>query len=58
MQLDLKNIISITDANKNFSKIARLVDQKGLVIVLKNNEFRYVIMSYDKFEKIDKVDKQ
>jgi len=53
MKLNLKNFISISDANRNFSKVARTVDHDGTVVILKNNTIRYVIMSYDEYQKID-----
>ena len=35
MNINTKNLVSITDANQNFSKVARLVDENGSVIILK-----------------------
>ena len=46
MKIDLNNLVSITEANQNFSKIARMVDEKGAVVILKNNSPRYVIIDY------------
>ncbi|WP_320127833.1 type II toxin-antitoxin system prevent-host-death family antitoxin [uncultured Sphaerochaeta sp.] len=47
MLVDMKNLVSITEANRNFSKIARAVDEKGSVVILKNNAPKYVIVSYE-----------
>jgi antitoxin Phd len=44
-----ENFVSISEANQNFSKVARLVDEKGLVIILKNNAPRYALLDYDMF---------
>lgn len=44
MIVDTNNLISITEANQNFSKVARLVDEKGSVVILKNNVPRYMIV--------------
>jgi len=46
MTINTNNLVSITDANQNFSKVARLVDQSGSVIILKNNVPRYVVMEF------------
>lgn len=46
MNINTDNLISITEANQNFSKVARLVDEKGAVIVLKNNVPRYCYCQY------------
>lgn len=35
MNINTKNLVSITGANQNFSKVARLVDENGSVIILK-----------------------
>ena len=37
MTVNTKNLVSITEANQNFSKVARMVDENGTVIILKNN---------------------
>lgn len=50
MRIDLNNLISITEANQNFSKVARMVDEKGMAVILKNNIPRYVIIDYSKIQ--------
>ena len=47
MLIDTRNIVSMTEANQNFSKVARLVDDNGSVIILKNNKPRYLIIDFD-----------
>jgi len=46
MNINIDNLVSISDANQNFSKVARLVDEKGTAIILKNNTPRYVLLDY------------
>jgi len=46
MTINTENLISISEANQNFSKVARLVDEKGTAIILKNNAPRYVLLDY------------
>lgn len=46
MLVNLDNIVSISDANRNFSQVARKVDQEGTVVIMKNNRPRYVVMAY------------
>ena len=46
MNINTKNLVSITDANQNFSKVARLVDENGSVIILKNNVPRYLVVEF------------
>lgn len=35
MLIDMRNLVSITEANRNFSKVARAVDENGSVVILK-----------------------
>ena len=37
MMVNTNALVSITEANQNFSKVARLVDENGAAIILKNN---------------------
>jgi antitoxin Phd len=49
MNINSENLVSISEANQNFSRIARLVDERGTAIILKNNAPRYVLLDYDLF---------
>ena len=42
-----KNYIAITDANKNFSKVAKICNKLGEVIILKNNKMMYSLKAID-----------
>ena len=35
MNVNTKSLVSITEANQNFSKVARLVDENGSAVILK-----------------------
>ena len=50
MNINVKNLVSISEANQNFSKVARLVDERGTAIILKNNAPRYVLVDYSLFQ--------
>ncbi|MCL2284820.1 MAG: type II toxin-antitoxin system Phd/YefM family antitoxin [Firmicutes bacterium] len=54
MTVNVDNLVSISEANQNFSRVARLVDEKGTAIILKNNAPRYVLLDYSLFQQ-DKV---
>lgn len=47
----LQNLCLFTKANQNFSRIARMVDKSGPVIVLKNSSPRYLLIEFEKAEK-------
>ena len=49
MNINIENLVSISEANQNFSRVARLVDEKGTAIILKNNVPRYVLLDYSLF---------
>ena len=44
MLVDTKNIMSLTEANQNFSRVVKAVDDKGAVVISKNNIPRYVVI--------------
>ena len=52
MTVNTDTLVSITEENRNFSKVARLVDENGSAIILKNNVPRYVIMEFSEMEKL------
>ncbi|MGN0598374.1 MAG: type II toxin-antitoxin system Phd/YefM family antitoxin [Oscillospiraceae bacterium] len=52
MTVNTNSLISITEANQNFSKVARLVDENGSAVILKNNVPRYIIMEFSEVEKM------
>ena len=56
MKINTKNLVSITEANQNFSKVARLVDEQGSAVILKNNNPKYVIIKYTEFENVKIAD--
>ena len=47
MNLSERQIVSITEANQNFSAVARKVDECRKVVVFKNNLPKYVVYSIE-----------
>ena len=47
MNVNTKTMVSISEANQNFSKVARLVDQYGSAVILKNNSPRSLILEFN-----------
>lgn len=47
MNVNTNTMVSILEANQNFSKVARLVDQYGSAVILKNNSPRYLILEFN-----------
>lgn len=56
MNININNLVSISEANQNFSKIARMVDENGAAVILKNNKPRYVLIEYSQLEKEEIID--
>ena len=50
MMINTENLVSITEANQNFSRVARLADENGAAIILKNNTPRYVLVEFSQLE--------
>ena len=47
MNVNTKTMVSISEANQNFSKVARLVDQYCSAVIIKNNSPRYLILEFN-----------
>ena len=50
MMVNTNAMVSISEANQNFSRIARMVDEKGSVIIMKNNAPRYLLIEFSQAE--------
>ena len=47
MNIDSTAIVTATEANQNFSKVARLAEKKGRVVVFKNNRPKLLVIDLD-----------
>lgn len=52
MMINTNLIIPMTDANQNFSKVTRIVDEDGMAVIMKNNKPRYIVVDFEEYEKI------
>lgn len=50
MLIDTNSMVSMTEANQNFSKVARIVDKNGFAVILKNNAPKYIVLEYKQIE--------
>lgn len=55
MIINTDNMVSITETNQNFSKVARMVDRTGAVVILKNNVPRYIILDFSQIKEEESV---
>ena len=52
MTVNTNTLVAMTEANQNFSKVTRLVDEEGLAVILKNNKPKYIVVSFDEYDEI------
>jgi antitoxin Phd len=50
MMINTNSMVSISEANQNFSRVARLASENGAAVILKNNVPRYVLLEYSQFQ--------
>ena len=55
MTIDTNTMVSISEANKNFSNVARIVDQYGSAVILKNNSPKYIVVEFKKANTFDEA---
>ncbi len=53
MTINTSAIVTATEANQNFSKVSRLAEQKGHVVVFKNNRPKLLVIDLDTELQID-----
>ena len=53
MTIDTGSIVTATEANQNFSRVARLAEAKGHVVVFKNNRPKILVIDLDTEPQID-----
>lgn len=47
MNINTDALVSLTEANQKFSRVARMVDENGAVVILKNNMPRYLLIEFN-----------
>ena len=53
MMINTDAIVSATEANQNFSRVARMAEARGHVVVFKNNRPKLLVIDLDKEPQID-----
>ena len=56
MVINTKNLVSLSEANQNFSQVAKKVEKDGSVVILKNNKPKFVILDYDEVDTLELSD--
>ena len=47
MMIDTNTIVTVTEANQNFSKVTRIADKAGQAVIFKNNRPKYLLIDMD-----------
>ena len=47
MTIDTNAIVTATEANQNFSRIAKMAEKKGHIVVFKNNRPKLLVIDLD-----------
>ena len=56
MMINTNAIVSMTEANRNFSRVTRIADANGQAVVFKNNRPKYLLIDMDRSPLLDMTD--
>ncbi len=48
MKIDTKQIVTVTEANRNFSSVTRVADEYGSAVIFKNGRPKYVLYDMER----------
>ena len=58
MMVNTDLLIPMTDANQNFSKVVKKVDEEGMAVILKNNKPKYIVVDFNEYDEIQAMRKK
>ena len=56
MNIDTDMIVSVSEANQNFSRVTRIAEKHGQAVLFKNNRPRYLLIDMENSPVIDMSD--
>ena len=56
MMINTNAIVSMTEANQNFSRVTRIADANGQAVVFKNNRPKYLLIDMDRSPLLEMTD--
>lgn len=56
MTIDTNAIVSVSEANQNFSRVTRIAEKNGQAVIFKNNRPKYMLVDLDNSPIIDMTD--
>ena len=58
VHINTDQIVSVSEANQNFSRVARLAESKGTVVIFKNNKPEYKLTDLEQEPEIEMTDEE
>ena len=56
MNIDTSQIVSISEANQNFSRVARLAEKNGTIVIFKNNKPKFKLVDLEQGDDLELTD--
>ena len=56
MQINTNTIVSVTEANQNFSRVTRIAEKNGQAVIFKNNRPKYIVIDLENSPMLELTD--
>lgn len=56
MRIDTNAIVSVTEANQNFSRVTRIAEKSGQAVIFKNNRPKFMLIDLENSPILDMTD--
>ena len=56
MRIDTNTIVSVTEANQNFSRVTRIAEKCGHAVIFKNNRPKFMLVDLENSPILDMTD--
>ena len=53
MRINTNTIVSVTEANQNFSKVSRIAERNGQAVIFKNNRPKFLLIDVEQSPLMD-----
>ncbi len=58
MNINTRNIVAISEANQNFSRVARMAEREGEIYIFKNNKPKYRLVDLEADTSVEMTDEE
>ena len=55
MNINTDVLVPMAEANQNFSKVTKIVEESGMAVILKNNKPRFMVLNFSEYDEIQKL---